>query len=130
MKINVVKEKENSFLKRKELFVEIEHEKKATPTKASVQHLIAKQVNVSIEHVDIKNIFSLTGMPKSTSKIFIWKEKKVDDLSKVKKKKEEKQAPKEAPKKEDKKPEKPAKPPEAAPKETPETKSQSSTSKK
>ncbi len=89
MKIKVSEEKENVFLKRKELLVSIEHEKAATPNKAALQQLIAKQFSFRTESIEIKSIFSETGLSSSRAKIFVWSEKTVPDLS-VSKEKESK----------------------------------------
>lgn len=90
MKVNIIKEKYNEFLKRKEMDVLITHENSSTPRKSELQHFIAKMLNIDVRHVDIRNIFSLEGMAKSRSKIFIWDEKKVENLAKkVKERKSE-----------------------------------------
>jgi len=83
MKINIVNEKNNPLLKRKELSIDIEHDSAATPSCASLQHLLAKQLNKEIEFIDIRNIFSGGGVSKSKAKVFVWEEKKAQDLSKV-----------------------------------------------
>ena len=91
MKIEIKIEKNNPFMKRKELIIEIDHEGGATPTKASVQKEIAKMKNVKPEHIDIRKIFSKRGIAKSEAKVFIWEEPKVKDLSKEAEKKEQKE---------------------------------------
>ncbi|MFC2143488.1 hypothetical protein ACFLQN_03750 [Candidatus Aenigmatarchaeota archaeon] len=92
MKIKILNEKENPFMKRKDLEIEIDHEKGATPTKSEIQQEIAKTTKADVTNVDVRNIFSYKGMAKSKSKVYVWTEKKVDDLSK----KVKKEAPKEA----------------------------------
>lgn len=95
MKVSIKKQKENPLFKRKELSLEIEHEENKTPSKAELQQYMAKEVKKDVENVEIKNIFSDCGMAKSKAKVFVWEEKKVQDLSKVVKKHEKKEAPKE-----------------------------------
>ncbi len=105
MKIKITSERENPIMERKELQVEIEHDKGPTPSKAQIQSLLAAELKKEIEHIDIRNIFSEYGKPFSSSKVFVWKEKKAPDFSKVKKVKKG-EAPAEAEKKEEKKEEK------------------------
>jgi ribosomal protein S24E len=94
MKISVISDKENPFLKRKELQINIEHEGSATPSKAELQQALAAEFKKEVEQVDIRDIFSDSGISSSKSRIFLWEEKRVADLSKVvkeeKKPKEEK----------------------------------------
>jgi small subunit ribosomal protein S24e len=104
MKIKIASEKENPLMERKELVVDIDHDKECTPTKAHLQVLLGKELKKDPEHIDIRNIFSGYGHPKSKSKVFVWNEKKVEDLSrKITKEAPEskKDEPKEAAKKED-----------------------------
>ncbi len=92
MKIEIKTEKENPFMKRVELIVEIDHEGGSTPTKASIQKEIFTMKKVSPEHVDVRNVFSKRGIAKSEAKIFVWNEPKVKDLSKEAEKKSEGEA--------------------------------------
>jgi small subunit ribosomal protein S24e len=95
MKLSVTNERDNPLLKRKELQIEIDHDASATPSKAAVQQLIAKEFNKAVENVDIRNIFSGSGISSSKANVFLWEEKKVEDLSKAVKKKETKEEAKE-----------------------------------
>lgn len=88
MKIEIIKEKDNAFLKRKEFSVKIEHEKASTPSKASLQQLFSKQFNHSVDSIEIINIFSDHGFSHSLARIFVWSEKKVHDLSQIRKSEE------------------------------------------
>jgi ribosomal protein S24E len=88
MKINVINEKYNPFLKRKELEVSIEHETASTPSKAALQVLVSQEMKKPVEHIEIVNIYSSHGKPTSVSSIFLWDEKKVKDLSKKEESKE------------------------------------------
>lgn len=89
MKISIINERENPFLKRKEIYIEINHSDKSTPAKAALQALLSKEFKKEVEHIDIRNIFSDYGKAKSKAKVFLWEEKKAKDLSKVKKEKKE-----------------------------------------
>ncbi len=89
IKIEKISEKENPILRRKEMQVKIIHPKSATPTKASLQSLLANELKKGVEHIDIRNVFSDHGRAESLAKIFVWEEKKVKDLSKKKEEKKE-----------------------------------------
>lgn len=84
MKLEVRKEKHNPHMKRKELEMEIAHENEATPTRAALQQLVAKQLGHSAESTDVRGIYTQGGAAVSRAKVFVWAEKKVEDLSKPK----------------------------------------------
>jgi len=103
MKIDIVNEKENPLMKRKELIVSIDFDKGATPSKADLQKSLAEQLKANIENLEISKILSEVGLPKGKAWIKIWKEKKVPLYSEIKKEKPKKEeAPKEEAKKEEK----------------------------
>lgn len=81
MKIDIKEEKENPFMKRKEIWLNIDHSTAATPTKAALQQLVSKQFSHELTKTDVRQIFTETGMAKSRAKVFIWTEKEVPDLS-------------------------------------------------
>ena len=97
MKTTIKDQKDNPFLKRKEMLVEIDHSSSPTPSKAALQQLIAKELKETAEKVDVRSIYSGQGLAKANAKIFVWHDKKVKDLSKKEEPKEEpkKEAPKE-----------------------------------
>ncbi|MFH1420597.1 MAG: hypothetical protein ABIG30_01370 [Candidatus Aenigmatarchaeota archaeon] len=103
MKLDLLDEKDNCFLKRKELNMKIDHAGGATPSKAVMQQLIAKQFKKSVENIEIMNIYSLTGENASLSKIFIWQEKKSKEKKEQAKQGEKKQEKSEENKPEEKK---------------------------
>jgi len=107
MKIEIKEEKENPFLRRKEFIVEVDHKDETTPSKAALQQYLVKELKKEAEYIDIRNIFSYSGMSKSKAKVFVLEEKKAQNLSKSETKEEIK---------EKAKPEQPA---EEAPKEEP-----------
>ena len=86
MKLDVITEKHNPLLARKEVQVAAWHPEEATPSRTQVQQLLAKQLGKEVTKIDIRNIFSKNGSSKSDIKIFIWDNKSVDDLSKAVKK--------------------------------------------
>ena len=106
MKVEIVKEKQNPFLKRLEIVVAIDHTKETTPKKMELQQWISKEKKKDVTSVEIIDIVSESGKPIATANVYIWDEKKVDDLSKIKKEKKEEAPKEEAPKEEDKKEEK------------------------
>ncbi len=90
MKIEKISERDNPVLKRRELQVKILHEKASTPAKALLQQALSKELKKDVEHIDIRNIFSGNGKAESLARIFVWEEKKAEDLSKVVKKEDKK----------------------------------------
>lgn len=75
MKLEIKSEKENPFLKRKELLVEVAHESEATPSHAALHPLLSKHLDEDAEKVEIRSIRSSNGMPMSVARVFVWKEK-------------------------------------------------------
>jgi len=82
MKISILNEKENPYMKRKEVVASVEHTTGATPSRASLQQALAQEWKVSAEQVDIKGIFTRVGKQASRIKVHVWQEAKVPDLSK------------------------------------------------
>ncbi len=116
MEIDISSEKDNPFLKRKELEINIKHDGSPTPSKSEIVKSIAERYSVPETHVMLNYVLTSKGTNITIGKIKIYqkpvveakpKEEKKEEKPQVKykpeKKKEEK--PKEAPKKEEKKPE-------------------------
>ena len=74
MKLDVKDEKHNPYMKRKELVLHIEHHAESTPSKAAVHELFTRQTSAEKEKVEIIDIVSETGLPKSKSNVFVWDE--------------------------------------------------------
>jgi len=85
MKLDVVSEKHNPLLARREVQIAAFHPEEPTPSRAVVQQLVSKQLNIDAVKIDVRNIFSKIGSAKSDVKIFIWDNKTVEDSSKAKK---------------------------------------------
>ena len=51
---------------------EIEHEKKATPTRMEIRKKIAAQLNAPLEHTYIQSLKSQFCLPKTTGKVRIY----------------------------------------------------------
>ncbi|MDI6826604.1 MAG: hypothetical protein QMD36_05500 [Candidatus Aenigmarchaeota archaeon] len=100
MKIDVIEEKKNPFLKRVDLMLMIDHTGQATPKMEEVKKAIVEKFKASPDKVEVMHIFSQAGVAKSRVKSRIWE---VGIPLKKAKKVEEK--PKEKPKVEEEKPE-------------------------
>jgi ribosomal protein S24E len=85
MKIQVLVEKDNPLLKRKEVIVSLEYNGKSTISRAELQKMFSDEFKANIESVEISKILSEIGMPKGKAWIKIWKEKKVPIYSEEKK---------------------------------------------
>jgi ribosomal protein S24E len=103
MKFQVIEEKENPVLKRKEVLISLDYEKGSTPSKAELQKVLSEQLNANMENVEISKILSEIGRPVGKAWIKVWQEKKVPLYSELKKEKEEPK-PEKAPEKVEEKP--------------------------
>jgi len=103
MKFNVIEEKENKLLKRKEILVRLDYEGKSTPSKAELQKILADHFKVKMENLEISKVLSEIGLTKGKAWIKIWEEKKVPIYSEIKKKAEKEEKPKEEEKPEERK---------------------------
>ncbi len=65
MKVEVLTERENPLLKRKEVEALVEHVGKATPSRAELRKVFAEQYGVPIEHVIVVKIRTRYGTNKS-----------------------------------------------------------------
>jgi len=123
MKIDVIEQKKNPFLKRTDLMLMIDHTGSATPKEEELKKEIAKKFKSGPDHVEVVYIFTQAGIAKSKVKSRIWVGKAPVKIKKpkVEKPKKEEPKPEEAPKEEgkpeEKKPEE--KKPEAKPEEKP-----------
>jgi len=86
VKFNVIEEKENPLLKRKELLLSIDYEGGSTPSKAEMQKFLAEQLSANIENLEISKVLSEIGLTKGKAWVKIWEEKKIPLYSEVKKK--------------------------------------------
>ena len=84
MKVNLKAEKTNEIFGREEMELEIEHPEASTPSKAALQQYISKEKGKDPECVEIINIISNKGNSLSKSSVYLWNEKKTEDLSKKK----------------------------------------------
>lgn len=100
MNFEIINEKENPLLKRKEVLVSLDYQGGSTPSKADMQKTLSEHFKVNIENVEISKIISETGLSRGKAWIKIWKDKKVQIYSELKKKETDEEQPKEAPKEE------------------------------
>lgn len=98
MQFNVIEEKQNPLLKRKELLVSVDYEGKSTPSKAELQKALSKQFNANMENLEISKVLSETGLSRGKAWVKIWEEKKVPIYSEIKKTKKQPDEPKPEPK--------------------------------
>ncbi len=105
MKIEIKEEKQNPFLKRIELDIEIDHTEEPTPSKAALQQWVAKEKKKDVTSIEVIDIFSDTGKNTAKAQVLLWDEKKVVDLSKPPEPKDEgsEETKEEAPETEEKK---------------------------
>jgi len=116
MKIDVIEQKKNPFLKRTDLMLMIDHTGSATPKEEELKKEIAQKFKSGPDHVEVVYIFTQAGIAKSKVKSRIWVGK-----APVKVKKPKVEKPKEEPKPEEK-PKEEAKPEEKKPEEKAEEK--------
>jgi len=80
--MNIIEEKTNPMLKRKELKIDVDFDNGATPSKGDMQEAVAKNQGVGAEKVEVINVFSSFGKPSGLAKVYVWDEKNVDILKK------------------------------------------------
>lgn len=103
MKFQIIEEKENPMLKRKEILISLDYEKGSTPSKAELQKVLSEQLNAKIENVEISKILSEIGRTRGKAWIKVWQEKNIPIYSELKKKEKPPEKPKEEPKPEEEK---------------------------
>ncbi len=68
----IVEDKYNPLIKRREIIVRIGHIGKTTPSKGLIRHEIAKIYNVNVEQVFVRKIKTEYGMGVSNAEIHIY----------------------------------------------------------
>jgi len=71
MEMEILKEKENPFLKRREVLVRVFHPGSPTPSKERAKEMIASKFSCEKEKIDIVYIFSDTGRASTKIKFYI-----------------------------------------------------------
>jgi len=110
MKMDVTEEKKNTFLKRTDVMLMIDHANQPTPKVEDVKKEITEKFKTTPDKVEIIYIFTHSGDAKSRVKARIWEEgvpvKKVKEKKETKAEEKPKEEVKEKPKGEQKPPEK------------------------
>ena len=71
MEMEILQEKENPFLKRREVLVRVFHPSSPTPSKEQAKEMIAEKFSCDKEKVNIVYIFSDTGRPSTRIKFYL-----------------------------------------------------------
>lgn len=85
MKLQVLEEKNNPALQRKELKVAVDYEGAATPKLESVASELAKHFGAEQAVVDIRKLVGATGHSKGTVLVNIWASSAIREAAKAKK---------------------------------------------
>lgn len=73
MEVEILEEKENKFLERKELKINLKHEKSATPSKSELLKELAIKFSAAEENISIDYILTKKGVGESLAKVKIYK---------------------------------------------------------
>ena len=88
MTTKIISEKTQALTKRKEIILEIDHLKKATPKKEDVAKIVADVTKVDEKLISIKNVLDEFGSNTARVKAYIYEdEKSKDTIEKTNKKK-------------------------------------------
>jgi len=68
----IIEEKYNPLIKRREVVVKITHIGKSTPSRAAIKHSLAKYYNVSIEQVIVREINTEYGIGLSKAIVHVY----------------------------------------------------------
>ncbi|MHA1409397.1 MAG: 30S ribosomal protein S24e [Candidatus Odinarchaeia archaeon] len=76
-KFELISEKKNPLLQRKELEYRLIHSFNSTPTRVEVRKKIAAKLNVDIDKVYVKNLIGLAGKNETKAVIHVYDNKKI-----------------------------------------------------
>lgn len=82
MKMEAKERKKNAPMKREEVIFSVNHERKATPSRADLLKEVASKLKVKDDLLIIDKIFNTTGKPESEVTVLVYKKK--DDIPKGK----------------------------------------------
>lgn len=74
MELEVLEERENTLLKRRDLKINIRHPQSSTPKKQDLIKELAARYSVPEQHVFVDYIFTKKGLQESTAKAKIYEE--------------------------------------------------------
>ena len=86
MKLQVLDEKHNPVLQRKELNISVDYEGKSTPKLAELSAAISKQLGVDMATVDVRKLVGSTGAAHGTARVHVWASPEVMQAMKLRKK--------------------------------------------
>ena len=72
----VITEKENKPLKRRDIYIIIDHPGSPTPKKEEIAKALAEKYNTNPENVEMW-LFTEKGKPRTKVKSYIWEEKRI-----------------------------------------------------
>lgn len=75
MKFEVLNQKENLFLKRKEIEIGIDYEAGPAASKAVVSEFLQKNFSSAAESIEVVGIFSEHGVARGKARVRIWEGK-------------------------------------------------------
>jgi len=75
MRFDILEEKENLLLKRKELVLALDYEGGSTPKKEDLMQSLAEKLGIEKDFVDVSKIISETGIPKGKAFVKVWQVK-------------------------------------------------------
>ncbi len=90
MKFEILEEKKNPLMKRKEILVSIDFEGSCTPSKFDLQKAIAESMKANAENIEVSKVLSEIGLSRGKAWVKVWEEKSGFDYAKKEKPKEEK----------------------------------------
>ncbi len=73
--VNIIWDRENKLVERKELEIEISHFGKGTPTRLELRKILSSLLNVPEDLIFVRNIRSEYGLNKSRARIHIYENK-------------------------------------------------------
>ena len=71
LNMEVLEEKDNIFLNRKELLLKIPHRNAPTPSREEVKKMVIEKYNVDERNIDLKYIFSQKNRDYAIAKVFL-----------------------------------------------------------
>lgn len=74
MELNIISEKYNPLLRRREISVEISHPGEGTPTRASAKELLTSKLKADKEALVIRKMATKTGMNKTFCEVEIYED--------------------------------------------------------
>ena len=84
MRFDILGEKDNPLLKRKEIVLALDYEGGATPKKEELIQSLAEKFGVEKDFVDISKIISETGFPRGKAYVKVWQIKPPEKKKKIK----------------------------------------------